>query len=526
MQFKKTGLYVLAIVLLIPALFINLGLLTFIDDEGIRSLVALEMDLSGNLITPTLHGNYYYKKPPLFNWILLSFFRLFGTYNEMIARIPTVLALMAYGGTIFWYLRPKYGQRFAFLSAFMLITCGRILFWDAMLALIDITFSWVMFVLFISVYRFYQQQRYWPLFLVAYLLTTIGFLLKGLPAIVFVGVTLISYLMYKRDWKRLFSIQHIGSGLLCVALIGLYYAVYDRYNGLENVFQTLFTESTMRTAANFGIGETLLHLLSFPLEMGYHFLPWSIMLILFMRKDIRRLLAKDDFMAYCLLMFLANIAVYWTSPEVYPRYLLMHAPLIFIVYLYLFQVHKAEKTWQYQLINGLFTLLIIIIALGSFAPLFLKETANTPYLYAKVIGLGLAAISIAYFYIKDTPNRLVYFVLGLLVFRIGFNFYVLPDRNQNDFGDVIRQQSKRVGSTYSDQMLYVYKETEMEAAISFYMTKARGSIIPRVFDNFDPAGLYIIDTAEYPDLQYEQVDELPQRHRGRPVYVIGRLKRD
>ena len=64
-------IYILAIVLLIPALLINLGLLAFIDDEGIRSLVALEMKLSGNYITPTLHGMYYYNKPPLYNWLLL-----------------------------------------------------------------------------------------------------------------------------------------------------------------------------------------------------------------------------------------------------------------------------------------------------------------------------------------------------------------------------------------------------------------------------------------------------------------------
>ena len=41
-------------------------------DEAIRSLVALEMKLSGNLITPTLHGEYYYNKPPLYNWILFQ----------------------------------------------------------------------------------------------------------------------------------------------------------------------------------------------------------------------------------------------------------------------------------------------------------------------------------------------------------------------------------------------------------------------------------------------------------------------
>jgi len=81
-QQRNKLLYVLSILLLFPALLINLGLMTFIDDEGIRTLVALEMKLSGNYITPTLHGEFYYNKPPLFNWILLGYFKLLGQINE------------------------------------------------------------------------------------------------------------------------------------------------------------------------------------------------------------------------------------------------------------------------------------------------------------------------------------------------------------------------------------------------------------------------------------------------------------
>ena len=72
--FSNTLWVILACLLLLPALLINLGLMTFIDDEAIRALVALEMKWSGNFITPTLHGEYYYNKPPLFNGILLVFF--------------------------------------------------------------------------------------------------------------------------------------------------------------------------------------------------------------------------------------------------------------------------------------------------------------------------------------------------------------------------------------------------------------------------------------------------------------------
>ncbi|MFQ5448860.1 MAG: hypothetical protein ACE5FF_18195, partial [Saprospiraceae bacterium] len=51
--FSKNSILLCGIaLLLLPALLTNLGMLAFLDDEGIRALVALEMKLSGNYITP------------------------------------------------------------------------------------------------------------------------------------------------------------------------------------------------------------------------------------------------------------------------------------------------------------------------------------------------------------------------------------------------------------------------------------------------------------------------------------------
>ncbi|MEO1712743.1 MAG: hypothetical protein AAFU60_05350, partial [Bacteroidota bacterium] len=64
------ALLLLLLVVLLPALCVHLGILTYIDDEAIRALVALEMNLSQDYITPTLSGDLYFNKPPLYNWFL------------------------------------------------------------------------------------------------------------------------------------------------------------------------------------------------------------------------------------------------------------------------------------------------------------------------------------------------------------------------------------------------------------------------------------------------------------------------
>lgn len=516
-------LRIAAVLLLAPALLINLGLLTFIDDEAIRALVALEMKLSGNYITPTLNGEYYYNKPPLYNWLIIIFFNLTGTISEFTARIPTLFCLLGYAATIFYFFKKHYDTNIAFLNALILITCGRILFWDSMLGLIDIGFSWITFTAFMVVYHQHKRQNYWALFLLSYTLAALGFLMKGLPAVVFQGFTLLAFFIYKREFKKLFSIPHVVGGLTFLMIVATYYLVYNEYNSLSNVFTTLVTESSKRTAVNYGIGKTILHLFTFPFEMVYHFLPWSLMLVYFIRRDIFKLIRQDEFITYNVLIFFANIIIYWTSVEVYPRYLLMHAPLIFSTYIYLHFIHKKENTITYRILDKVFMGVLVMITLSSFAPLFLAQTQSVSFLYIKTLSLSAGLIFLIWLYWQTRKNHLLILVVFLLVFRIGFNWFILPDRNANDFGDTCRQTSMDVGRKYADQKLYLYKATELQTTNSFYLTNERQEIVRRQMDNFDLNALYIIDPELYPKLDYEKIDEIKLRH-GKLTYHVGRLK--
>lgn len=517
-------LFLAILVLLIPASTINLGLLTFIDDEAIRALVALEMDLSGNWITPTLHGAYYYNKPPLFNWLLALFFPWLD-YTEFTPRFVNVLCLFGYTATIFALLRRELDTMQAFLVAFATFTCGRILFWDSMLGLIDICFSWVIFTNFYLIFYFSRKGEYLKLFLLSYALTAIAFLLKGLPAIVFQGITLVVYLISRRQWKLLFSPAHIAGGVLFLLLTGLYYAAYNQINPLETVFRTLVTESTKRTVVSFGIWETVLHFFSFPFEMLYHFVPWSLFSFFLIGKKTLTQVREHPLIAYFSLIFLSNILIYWTSPEVYPRYLLMLVPVYFTVLFHFENIHREANTAVFRyLVNGI-GILLPVLSLVFVAPLFLERTHDTDFLLLKSLGLTLALVGIWYYgyhkHRQTTPW--IYLILFLLVFRIGFNWFVLPDRNANDFGDLCRNSSLEVGGKFRDTPLFVYKETGMQPTNSYYLTRGRMAIIPVKSDGFSPGELYIIDPEMYGELDYEKVAEIRVRH-GKLTYHIGYLK--
>jgi 4-amino-4-deoxy-L-arabinose transferase-like glycosyltransferase len=191
MKFKPTQypvlFFVLALILFFPAFLINLGDQTFIDDEATRALVAFEMIQSGDYVTPTEGGDIYLRKPPMFNWLVAFSFKIFGEYSEFAARIPMIVSLFFLTLAVFVLYRRELGNELAVISALMFLTCGRIIIYESLVGLIDLTFSLLTFSLFILIYKAFNQGNMLKLFIAAYVLTGISFLLKGLPAIVFLG---------------------------------------------------------------------------------------------------------------------------------------------------------------------------------------------------------------------------------------------------------------------------------------------------------------------------------------------------
>jgi 4-amino-4-deoxy-L-arabinose transferase-like glycosyltransferase len=501
------------LLLLVPALLINLGVIPFIDDEAMRALIALEMDLSGNYVTPTINGEYYYNKPPLYNWFLLLWFKAFGTYDEFVSRLATVFCLLGYASTIFYFSKKHYSTKFAFLNALFLITCGRILIYDSMLGLIDIAFSWLTFSAFMLVYHQYEKRKFYSLFIFTYLLTALGFLMKGLPSLVFQGATLLSFFIYKKDFKQLFSLAHISGGIIFLITVGGYYLAYNQYNSLETVFNTLVFESSRRTASSHGIGSTILHLFTFPFEVIFHFLPWTILVILFFQKGIRKILSADPFIVFCLVTFFANILVYWLSVQVYPRYLFMHLPLLFTSLLFLY-FRKGQNTKAHVIIQIILALLCVGLFIGSLSPLFLERTANVPFLYLKVLGISSTIGALSWLFWKKKQERLLITVAILLLARVALNWFIIPDRYSLDWGRTVKNSSIEIGREFKDESLFLHPKTLMQPTNSFYLTRERMKIF-RLKEKVDnPEELFIIDpfhNKRY--IKYDKKGEIMVRYK-------------
>jgi 4-amino-4-deoxy-L-arabinose transferase-like glycosyltransferase len=491
--------FIIALILALPAFLINLGQQTLIDDESIRGLVAFEMIKSGDYVTPTEGGEIYLRKPPLFNWLVALSFRMAGNYSEFALRIPMIVSLFLLTFAVFALYRRELGDELAVISALMFLTCGRIIIYESLVGLIDLTFSLLTFSLFVLIYKAFNQGNLLKLFIIAYVLTGFSFLLKGLPSVVFLGITLLILFISHSRFRLLFNWRHFLGMFLFLMITGTYYFLYFYRNNVapEEMLSVMFGETTRRTALRFGILNTLIHIITFPFEMIYHFLPWSLFVVFLFRKGAMRRIRKNHFLWYISLVFVFNIIVYWTSPEVFPRYILMLMPLLFAVTGFFYLEMKNSNAAMVKVIETVFGIALSLAAMAGLSILFLDLPAISNAIWISIslfISLGL----ISYLYWKHKSLRLYWLVTGILVFRIGFDLIILPVRVYESKGVESRDLAYSIAGQTSGEELYYWWDPDKEATgyygrrltsyrFSYYLSIARDEIVKTITEREEGA---------------------------------------
>jgi len=490
--------YIIAILLSIPALLWNIQDGPFIGDESIRSLVALEMMIKGNYIVPSINGEFYFSKPPLYNWIIIVSNILFGGPGELSSRFPTIIFTLLFTYIVIYFHKDIYRIKYHnILVGLMLLTCGRIMFWDSFLALIDIFYSMLTYLMFVLVYKYGVKGKNYSFFLSAYGITAIGFLLKGYPSILFLMMTFVAYFfIYKNEWKRLLTMAHFLGILLFLTIVGSYFLAYDFYANAENTVGPLLDQATRRTILKYDFLEVVSHFFTYPFENVYHFLPWSLMIVLCFRKDFFAIIKEHSFVFYSFICLLANIWVYWLSPEVYPRYIIMLIPLSFTVFLYFYEKEKEQETWRVNILSKLFKIVIILLPIVVLSGFFVEEIQSIKYLDLKLLITTLFFVGVVFLYFKDQPNRPIILVISILILRIGFNAFVLPVRATEGRLAVCRNETIYIANKYTDKPLYILGKSKVHFINSYYLTQERNQINQRNYVLVNNA-YYITDLKRY-----------------------------
>ncbi len=191
------------------------------DVDAVQAQIARNMLQSGDWVTARLNGIAYLEKSPMNYWMVAASFAVFGVH-DWAARLPLALMVVALCWVTLRFGKWAFGTDAGFHSGLVLSTSiglflfTRILIPDATLTL---TIALAMWCFLRALEPEERKTGLWALLLAVFL--GIGFLLKGLIAILFPAGAALVYMavtrqLFSRDaWRRL----HPFSGSIIVLAI-------------------------------------------------------------------------------------------------------------------------------------------------------------------------------------------------------------------------------------------------------------------------------------------------------------------
>ena len=263
--------------------------------------IAREMLASGNLSVPTLNGEVFLEKPPLFAAAVALSFKLFGV-SETAARVPSaVFAVLSLLGLAVLGTRLKDRR----LGVFMALFLGTDMFYlswghEVRLDLALAGFVIWSLVAFLAAYSPGQEKaRLGPL-IAFYALVTAAFMTKGVVGSLVPALTVMTYLICRRDFKGLWRIKPWLGILLFVALAGpWHYALFEQAG--SRYFEIFYRDNHLyrfihSSEVNLGHRKPWYIYL---VNEWHDFLPWSLLFpaafLSFFRSGYRAWLGRDSF---------------------------------------------------------------------------------------------------------------------------------------------------------------------------------------------------------------------------------------
>lgn len=489
-------------------------------DEPIRSLIAMDMILNGNFLAPKLNGFTYLNKPPLYNWIIVGFYKIFHSYDEWVLRLPSILSLLGFGFVILKVAKSEQQNRVvAVISALAFITSGNILIYSSYLGHIDIMYSLVTFIQIYVLLHFFRKKEWLKAFAITYALTFIGFMMKGLPSIVFQGISIITLLIYYKSFKKFFSVQHILSGFIFLIPLGVYLWLFNQHYDVTVYLQRLLTESSSRTITDKSFLESIGHIFTFPFNYLLDIMPWGIAALIFIRKDARNFVKQHDFLKVSLLLFLTNLVIYWLSPDYRARYVFMLTPFLLIP-----SIAACVHVLKSSMINKVGSILawIAVLSVGGmyfyvtydYGQMELNILLPIILVIIGIVGIILLSKS------DIKPWGLYALVFSLLIARIGYSGIMVPFRVATGPYLTEKTQGLEIAKITKNEPLAMYN-CNVSLTMNWYVTIAKNQSLETQTKDYSFDSYYLVPTEVIRDTSnIETYYTFVRRYKQKPYQLV------
>jgi 4-amino-4-deoxy-L-arabinose transferase-like glycosyltransferase len=478
---NKTKLYYILIIGLgLLGLFGRLNDIHLGHEEPRRALIAQEILLGENIWQPTIKGENYYRKPPLYNWLIAITYKITGSQSEFTTRLPSVISYLLFIFFSYHFFKKLIDKREAKKVALLVFIAGDILLYYSRMAEMDLFYALLSFPVMVLPWWYLKQTKIWHFFIIPPLLAGLGFMSKGLPSLAFIGISSLVAILLTKKYKLFYS-PFIIVSLILFSLPSIpYFYMQNEAGTLAESWQTLFGESANRTTGNVDVLNYFKHFLIFPFQVLIAFLPGTLLLF-----GLKKAHFKSDTSKALLIIFLANILIYWISPGARVRYIYMFFPIVAYFAVTGLKSLKIEE-------SRLFKTSILVFQIIVFTALVGGVIYFNQY---EMLSILIIAILIANTTIGLKSNKTFWPSLLVLMLsaRAVFDFYsvkeefLVSDRAWNE-----KQQAIELHKKYPNKKLYLNALADRYYTFCYEYTKLSEKMIEVDLEFEDKNALYLV----------------------------------
>jgi len=284
--------------------------LEFKGDESFYFQSARQMLDTGDWVTPYYFDGPRFQKPPLYYWIVASFFKVFGI-DWSSSRLPSAIS-MALVVVLAYILALRFYERRAAILTSIIMISTIATFRYARLVLPE-----AFFLLLLSLTLFLLlNKRYYA----AYVVMGLSFLIKG-PVGFILPVFIMASYRYSMGKKGFFREIRFFRGLAITLAIGLpWYLVMIKIHGASYLDHIFYRETIERIS-----GFSIRGLFYFLPVIFIFYLPWSLFLVPSLR-DTAGQISQDnrpkEGAVFSLVWFLAVLIFFTFLGEKHRHYML------------------------------------------------------------------------------------------------------------------------------------------------------------------------------------------------------------
>lgn len=366
-------------------IFSNIGIYPLIDIDETRYVnMSRYMYLTKEYLTPILNFEPFLEKPPLYFWLNVISFKIFGYKSIFAARFMTgAVGSFIIFYTYFFAKTLLKSRLYGFLSSTVLLASAWFLVFTHV-AILDLNFmAFSAAAIYSAVLPLFiekeENKKYCWYF--GYLFMALSILAKGFIGLAVPCMVVFFTYLFLRKLKEIFKPVYILPGLLIFVIVALpwHILIYQAYNQ-EWVNMYILKHHFARLLNSEGLGRKQPFLFYVPIILA-GLIPWTFNFIVILIRDVKRLVRKIRFtkslgaffviendekkaMAFCYIYAICVFLFFSSASTKLPPYILTMFPSLALIvgHLWYKAIKDDELTKELRISNYINAIMFLVVS--------------------------------------------------------------------------------------------------------------------------------------------------------------------